>query len=134
MQFLPDRGWSRPAAVADPKRRHQVKRRKGDFGARLRYFRTTAGITQEALARSAKLTPKFVSQIENGHVNPSIGVLSRLVEDGLHLPLAAFFADGSDGDVRDDLTKLVALFSSQPAGVRKRAFRVLKALCAEHDG
>jgi transcriptional regulator with XRE-family HTH domain len=111
-----------------------VKRRTRDFGGRLRHFRTTSGITQEALARSAKLTPKFVSQIENGHVNPSIGVLSRLVEDGLHLPLAAFFASDTDGDVRDDLANLLSLFSSQPAAVRKRAFRVLKALCAEHDG
>ncbi len=111
-----------------------MKKRDRNVGARLRFFRTTAGITQEALARAAKLTPKFVSQIENGHVNPSIGVLSRLVEDGLHLPLAAFFAGEASDDVRDDLAKLVALFASQPAAVRRRAFRVLKALCAEHDG
>ena len=111
-----------------------VKKRPRDIGARLRYFRTTSGITQEALARAAKLTPKFVSQIENGHVTPSIGVLSRLVEDGLRLSLAAFFAGDSDDDVRDDLAKLVALFASQPAAVRRRAFRVLKALCTEHEG
>jgi transcriptional regulator with XRE-family HTH domain len=111
-----------------------VKKRPRDVGARLRYFRTTAGITQEALARAAKLTPKFVSQIENGHANPSIGVLARLVEDGLDLPLATFFASDGADDGRDDLAKLVALFASQPATVRRRAFRVLKALCAEHDG
>lgn len=111
------------------------KRRRGDtdptaaVAARLRHLRTSAGITQETLARSAKLTSKFVSQIENGHVNPSIGVLARLVEDGLRLPLAAFFADTADGDVRDDLAKLVALFASQPTQVRRRALRVLRALC-----
>jgi transcriptional regulator with XRE-family HTH domain len=116
------------------------RRKRGDtdptaaVAARLRQLRTGAGITQETLARSAKLTPKFVSQIENGHVNPSIGVLARLVEDGLRLPLAAFFADGAEGDMRDDLAKLVALFASQPAAVRRRALRVLKALVDEVDG
>jgi transcriptional regulator with XRE-family HTH domain len=111
-----------------------VSRRRRDVGARLRYFRTSSGITQEVLARSAKLTPKFVSQIENGHVNPSIGVLWRLVEDGLHLPLAAFFAGDAHDDLRDDLARLVALFASQPSPIRRRALRVLKALCVEHDG
>lgn len=104
-----------------------------EVAARLRHFRTTARITQEALARSAKLTPKFVSQIENGHVNPSIGVLARLVENGLNLPLAAFFADDANGDMRDDLAKLVSLFATQPTDVRRRALRVLKALCEEHE-
>jgi transcriptional regulator with XRE-family HTH domain len=104
----------------------------------MRHFRTTAGITQDALARAAKLTPKFVSQIENGHVNPSIAALARLVEDGLGIPLAAFFATDSSGDMRDDLAKLVALFATQPRAVRRRALRVMKALCADdrddHDG
>jgi transcriptional regulator with XRE-family HTH domain len=109
--------------------------RKGSDGAavgdRVRWFRLRAGVTQEELARSAKLTPKFVSQIENGHVNPSIGVLSRLVQDGLEMPLAAFFAGAPDGEVRDDLASLAELFGSQPAEMRKRALRVLRALCDE---
>jgi transcriptional regulator with XRE-family HTH domain len=114
-------------------------RRRGSqekvVAARLRHFRTTAGITQDALARAAKLTPKFVSQIENGHVNPSIAALARLVEDGLGIPLAAFFATDAKGDTRDELAKLVALFANQPPMVRRRALRVMKALCADdsHD-
>jgi transcriptional regulator with XRE-family HTH domain len=101
-----------------------------EVATRLRHFRTSAGITQETLARSAKLTPKFVSQIENGHVNPSIGVLARLVENGLKLPLAAFFATDTD-DMRDDLTKLVSIFAIQSADVRRCALRVMRALCEE---
>lgn len=63
-----------------------------EFGARLRHFREAQGLTQEALARGAGLTAKFVSQIENGHTNPSIEVVTRLVEQGLELPMSAFFA------------------------------------------
>jgi transcriptional regulator with XRE-family HTH domain len=100
-------------------------------GARLRHFRNTARLTQEDLARSARLTAKFVSQIENGHVNPSIGVITRLVVDGLNMPLAAFFASDSADDVRDDLHRLSALLSGQPAHVRQRALAVIKALVEE---
>lgn len=98
---------------------------------RVRHFRRAAGITQETLARAAKLTPKFVSQIENGHVNPSIGVLARIVEDGLRLPLAAFFASHEEGDFRPDLAKLITMFANQPLRVRRLAMRVLEAVCDE---
>lgn len=112
------------------KRRRGAPEASATVGTKLRQFRTHAHITQEALAHAAKLTPKFVSQIENGHVNPSIGVLSRLVEDGLKIPLSLFFADGDDGDdVREDIAKLTALFAEQPSGVRRLALRVLEALC-----
>ena len=118
--------------------RRRVDANRNDVASRLRHFRTTAGITQDALARAARLTPKFVSQIENGHVNPSIAALTRLVEDGLGMPMAAFFATDANGDMRDDLAKLVALFATQPRTVRRRALRVMKALCADdrddHDG
>lgn len=100
-------------------------------GARLRHFRNRANLTQEDLARSAHLTAKFVSQIENGRVNPSIGVITRLVEDGLSMPLAAFFASDSVEGVRDDLERLAALLSGQPAHVRQRALAVVKALVEE---
>lgn len=63
-----------------------------DVARRVHHFRAEKRMTQEALALASSLTPKFVSQIENGHVNPSIAVLARLVEDGLGLTFAAFFS------------------------------------------
>ena len=102
-----------------------------DFGVRLRHFREARGLTQEALARGANLSAKFVSQIENGHTNPSIDVVARLVEQGLELPMSAFFARDLDDDSRADLAQLAAILGSQPLAVRRRALRVLKALCEE---
>lgn len=120
--------------------RDQVKARRrtqrdgaSEVGRRIREFRTAAGITQEALARDADLTPKFVSQIENGRANPSIAVLERLVQDGLGVPLATFFANDGDGDLRADLVRLAALFSRQPARIRRQALRVLEALVDDPD-
>lgn len=82
-------------------------------------------MTQEALGQRADVQAKYISEIENGHANPSIGVLSQLVEQGLGLTLAAFFAPS---DVSDDLGKIQVLFAGQSASVRKRALRVLRAL------
>lgn len=85
-------------------------------------------MTQEALARAAKLTSKFVSQIENGRVNPSIAVLTRIVEDGLGLSFAVFFA-WSPGD--GDLSAVVALLAAQPLERRKKIIRAVESLCGE---
>lgn len=107
-----------------------AKRSSRDLARRLRRFRDAAGLTQEELARRARLTSKFVSQIENGHVNPSIEVVARLVEDGLQLPMSAFFA-AADDEVRNDLDRIRDILGGQPAAMRGRALRIVRALCDE---
>ncbi|GEM_PF-5631850 len=83
-------------------------------------------MTQEALARAASLTAKFVSQIENGRVNPSIAVLARLVNNGLRTTFSVFFAwHPLDGD----LSTVLALVEKQPAPFRRRLVRAIEALC-----
>jgi transcriptional regulator with XRE-family HTH domain len=114
-----------------------VKKRKRptgsqpDVAGRLRRFREAAKITQETVAKRSGVSTKFISEIENEHVNPSFDVVARLVEDGLEIPLAAFFSDDKVDDIRGDLAQLAALFGGQPAVIRRRAIRVLKALCEE---
>jgi XRE family aerobic/anaerobic benzoate catabolism transcriptional regulator len=102
-----------------------------EFGARLRYFRESQGLTQEALAHGANLSAKYVSKVENGHASPSIDVAARLIEQGLTLPMSAFFARDLSDDSRADLAQMAALLGGQPLAVRRRALRVLKALCEE---
>ena len=99
-----------------------------EIARRVRLFRTQADMTQEELARAANVTPKFVSQLENGHVNASIGVLRRVVEDGLQIPLALFFGSDPDEDVVGDAATLLGLLASQPARVRRCAIRLVRAL------
>ncbi len=99
-------------------------------GQRLRHFRMRLDLTQEELARAAQLTPKFVSQIENGRVNPSIGVLARLVHDGLELTFSVFFSwDPHDGD----LSTIVDLLARQPSPFRRRLVRAIEALCEDEE-
>ena len=96
-------------------------------GKRVRALREAANLTQQDLARRAKITPKFVSLVENGKVNTSIGVLSRIAA-AVGIPLAAFFTTDVPDALVDDVAEITALVSVQPEEARKQALRLLRAL------
>ena len=48
-----------------------------DVGRRIRLRRETLGVSLRELARRTDLTAAFLSQVERGHANPSIGSLRR---------------------------------------------------------
>ena len=62
-----------------------------DVGARLRYVRMQRGLSQRALAKQAGVTNSSISLIEANEVNPSVGVLKRIL-DGIPISLSEFFA------------------------------------------
>ncbi len=62
-----------------------------DVGARLRYVRMRHGFSQRALAKRAGVTNSSISLIESNEVNPSVGVLKRIL-DGIPIGLSEFFA------------------------------------------
>ena len=62
-----------------------------DVGARLRYVRMQRGLSQRALAKQAGVTNSSISLIEANQVNPSVGVLKRIL-DGIPISLSEFFA------------------------------------------
>ena len=96
----------------------------------MKELREAAKLTQDDLGQKAKLSAKFLSQVENGQANPSIGVVARL-SSALNMPLSGFFAREAPGALFDDLAAITALVSSQPPLIRKRALRVLQALFDE---
>lgn len=48
------------------------------FGARVRELRHERGLTQSDVAERAGVSVKYVSQIERGSRNPTVGVLIQL--------------------------------------------------------
>jgi transcriptional regulator with XRE-family HTH domain len=60
--------------------------------ARLRAGREQSGMSVRALARSVEVSPSFISQIENGKANPSVGTLLALAT-ALDISLDELFAD-----------------------------------------
>ncbi len=99
------------------------------FATRLRQLRKSAGLTQQELAESAGITAKYVSELENGHANPSLAVIYALSEAGLGVPLATFFGYDAAGDeVRNDLRLAETLLAAMPDTERRRALKVLETL------
>lgn len=102
------------------------------LGKRLRDLRVASGMSQEDLANAADITPKYLSQLENGHVNPSIGVVRALAEDGLKLSLSALFNfELSRDDAASLAEEVVRLLSGASERDRRKAVAALRAFCSE---
>ena len=63
------------------------------IGARLRHIRTVRQLSQRQLARQSGVANATISQIEAGKLNPTVGLLKRVL-DGMPMSLAEFFSDG----------------------------------------
>lgn len=87
------------------------------------------GITQAELGRRASLPQKYLSQIENGRVNPSLDVIHRIAA-GLGVAVAALFEQDKPSR-SDDVTAIVALVTAQSPAARKRALKLLKTFFAD---
>lgn len=68
-----------------------------DIGARLRNYRLSQGVTIADLAAGAGLSVGFISLVENGKSDLTIGRLSRVLEY-FSLNLSDFLADSCDKD------------------------------------
>jgi transcriptional regulator with XRE-family HTH domain len=99
------------------------------FGEQVRRMRLARRLTQDALAERAELTPKYVSEIENGHVNPSLKVIHAIAVDGLGVSVAELFAGPlALSPARPVVAKLVASLQSEPDDVCQVVVRVVDAL------
>lgn len=65
----------------------------------LRRLRVARGLSQEKLAADAEVDRTYVSRMERGLENPTVGVLDRLAE-ALHFPISEFLSVPRAGDPR----------------------------------
>jgi transcriptional regulator with XRE-family HTH domain len=63
-----------------------------DIGGRLRAVRDRHGLSQRQLARQSGVANATISQVEAGKLNPTVGMLKKIL-DGVPMPLSEFFAD-----------------------------------------
>jgi transcriptional regulator with XRE-family HTH domain len=56
-----------------------------DYGKALRIARAASGLQQQELAKRAGLTPSYVSLVEMGKRNPSVGAIKKLSQ-ALQIP------------------------------------------------
>lgn len=62
-----------------------------DIGDRLKKFRTDKGLTMKKLAEAAGVSEPYISQLEKGSANPSLGTLKKIAE-ALDQNIVAFFS------------------------------------------
>jgi transcriptional regulator with XRE-family HTH domain len=62
-----------------------------EIGARLRFLRERAGLSQRALAKATGVPNSTISLIEAGRTSPSVSSLKRLL-DGIPIGMSEFFA------------------------------------------
>lgn len=63
-----------------------------ELGTVIRKYRKAGKLTQEQLAERADSHWTYISEIENGHRNPSINILLRIA-NGLDVPLSELIAE-----------------------------------------
>lgn len=63
-----------------------------DIGNRLRAVREQLGLSQRKLAKISGVANASISQIESGALNPTVGMLKKVL-DGIPLSLSEFFSD-----------------------------------------
>jgi transcriptional regulator with XRE-family HTH domain len=77
--------------VANPKKKRKpILRHRRLIGEAIRAFRKKAGLTQETLAESVGLNPKYIGEIERGEKIISIEALLRIAKI-VKIPIRDFF-------------------------------------------
>ena len=75
-----------------------MKRGEDEIGRRLKDVRASAGLSQRQLAKRAGVANATISQIEAGAMNPTVGMLKKVL-DGVPISLAEFFTfDAADAN------------------------------------
>jgi len=104
-----------------------------EIGRRLNEIRTRLGLSQRHLARVSGVANATISQIEAGRLNPTVGMLKKVL-DGIPMSMSEFFAD--DFDVVDriffraeELTEIAdggVSFRQVGANLHNRSIQLLK--------
>lgn len=90
-------------------------------------------LSRETVCERADVSVNHLTNIETGKANPSIDVVIRLVELGLGMSMARFFADEPlpRDEIARTVAKIAAFLAGRPVELARRAWRVVRAACDE---
>ena len=97
------------------------------IGSRLKTGRLMKKLTQEYVAEKANITTVYLSKIENGHVRPTIDVLSAIC-DTLQYDLGQMFTYISPSSDKYKNEQIVRLFNELKPEVKPIALNILEQL------
>lgn len=65
------------------------------LGERIRYFRKASGLSQDELATKAGIAMQYLSRLERGRTNPTVGILNQIaLALSIPLPVLVDYATG----------------------------------------
>jgi transcriptional regulator with XRE-family HTH domain len=76
-----------------------------NIGETIRNFRLQKGMSQGDIEKRTGLLRCYLSRVENGHTIPSLDTLAKIA-GSMDVPLANFFADGSNHDNGKNMPQL----------------------------
>lgn len=105
------------------------------LGARIRAYRTAAGISQEELAFKAGISPAHLGQIERGVKRPNVETVEKLARS-LGVPMSVLFEAESAPEEESSVTlnKIMAQLSSMPESQQKDVLKMIRILRRMQDG
>ena len=97
------------------------------IGSRIKEQRIKNALTQEQLAELVDITTVYLSKIENGHVHPTIELLSTICSI-LKCDIGLLLLDSSPTSVNYQNEKVVQLFNACSPKVKPIAIELLEKL------
>lgn len=97
------------------------------IGARLKSQRTRLNMTQETLAELVDITTVYLSKIENGHVRPTLDLLSQLCS-ALNCDLGMILLNTSPASSKYQNEEVINLFNACTPKVKPIALELLDKL------
>ncbi len=95
------------------------------FGATVRRKREGLGLTLEALAERARLSPNYIGTVENGRRDPSLSTVLALAK-ALRVPAGELL--GGVEDLEPEALEAARLFRDAAPEVQDAVLRLLRAV------
>ncbi|MDR0853496.1 MAG: helix-turn-helix domain-containing protein [Clostridiales Family XIII bacterium] len=98
------------------------------IGTRIRYYRKSAGLTQEQLAEKAGLHNTYIGQIERNEKNVTVRNIQKIA-DSLEISIEQLFsADASSKGAADPASKCYEAISNLPVNKQKRITTIISEI------
>lgn len=97
------------------------------IGKRLQIHRQNQGLTQEFVAEKAEITTVYLSKIENGHVRPTIDILSTICSI-IGCDLGSIFLNTTPASNQYENEHVIKLFNTCSPKVKTIALELLERL------
>lgn len=100
---------------------------KKKIGTRIKHLRNAKGLSQEKLAETSGLNPKYLSSIERGRENPTLDTFIKLAQ-ALNIDIFELFNYAGEQTLKESKKFLLDLIKSSDKEKLEIAAKILRAV------